>query len=145
MKVRPAVVIIKDGNLLLMKYNYNGTFVYGIPGGNPDNSETLEQTLKRELKEELSIEIKLNKLILIGEVILEDRKTSTLHCIFSGEILNGIPQINSNHTTSIGVEWIKLDVLSSLNLYPNIADYLKNINLPDNNIYIGKIKQKWFD
>jgi len=147
MRVRPSVIIINDESILLLKYIYNGTVVYGIPGGNPDSNETLEECLIRELKEELSIEIEVEELILVCEVILDSevKKDNTLHCVFLGNIKSGLPRINPDHTTSIGFEWVRLADMESINMYPNVGNRLRDILVGiSNDIYIGRINQKWF-
>jgi len=147
MNVRPSMVIVKDKKILVMKYNYNGNTVYGLPGGNPDRDETLEQTLIRELKEELNLEVAVGPLILTGEVIFAEKNKSTLHCVFLGASFSGSPALNPDHTTALTAEWKEVAEIDSLNLYPNVGQHIKSLlneNKPDTNIYIGRIDQKWF-
>lgn len=145
MFVRPSVIILRDDEILMLKYNYSGNVVFALPGGNPDPSETLTDTLVRELKEELHLDIEPNGMVLAGEVIIGDK--STLHCIFKARILSGIPVLNPLQTSAIGVEWLKVSEAANSNLYPNIGMYLgklteQNFTLQDP--YVGQIKQSWF-
>ncbi len=59
MKIRPSVIIVKDDKVLLLKYLYESTEVYAIPGGNLEFGESLSETVVRELKEELNLEVSL--------------------------------------------------------------------------------------
>ena len=146
MKVRPAIIILQDNKILLLKYNYNGQDVYGLPGGNPDDRETLAQTLVRELQEELNIIVGVDKLAFMGEVILAEKKKSALHCVFWGRIISGLPETNPEHTTAAGYVWLDADELDTVSMYPNVGRYIKDLvqkgDLP--HPYIGLIPQQWF-
>lgn len=141
------MVILDDDKVLLMKYNYGGNEVYALPGGNPDPGETLEDTLVRELNEELNLSITVSKLLLIGEVIFAEKSKSTLHCIFLGSILSGQPNINPDHTTSLGFEWVNISSAEVINMYPNVGKhfrYLTGQTSGAETVYIGRIQQNWF-
>lgn len=147
MNVRPAVVIQKDGHILFLKYNYNGTEVYGIPGGNPDPYETLHETIKRELKEELTIDVTLTTLLCSGEVIIKEKDNHTLHMIFLGDISDQTPCINPQETSAESFEWVPVENLSKLNIYPNIGHTIQDAlchSLEKSDRYLGKISQSWF-
>ena len=145
MKVRPSIIIVQDSKLLLMRYIYGGQDVFGLPGGNPDENETLENTLIRELKEELNIKIELERLALVGEVIFPEKNQSTLHCLFIGRITAGAPQLNPAETTALECLWVDLAQLDSLNLYPNVGAHIQNVvQQKPQNVYIGLIAQNWY-
>lgn len=147
MLVRPSLVITRENKILLLKYIYTGNEVYGIPGGNPEPNDTMVQAIIRELKEELNLEVKVNELLLTGEVISPEKSLSTLHCVFRGTITKGIPQINPEETSALDTSWIDIDKIDSLNLYPNVGRDLKQLltgSETRNNTYIGRINQKWF-
>lgn len=147
MIVRPSAAIIRDKKLLLMKYNYGGHYVFGLPGGNPDAGETMAQTLSREINEELGVSITVKSLLLTGEVIFKDKKISTLHCVFQGEIRWGDPALNPEQTSALDLYWAGLDEACSLNLYPNVGKELsRRLEAEEKqlDVYIGRIDQKWF-
>ncbi|MHB9094269.1 MAG: NUDIX domain-containing protein [Eubacteriales bacterium] len=147
MIVRPSVIIVKDNRVLLMKYNYNGQEVYGLPGGNPDDADTLQSTVVRELKEELNLDIQVGNLMLVGEVIFPERKKSTLHCVFWGEITGGAPGLNPEHTSAQEYVWMDINKIESVNMYPNIGKNIRDLVIqgrPSGTVYTGQIKQQWF-
>lgn len=148
MLVRPSVVILTDNKLLLLKYNYGGHDVYGLPGGNPDEDDTLEDTIVRELKEELNLDVEVLQLIIAGEVIFKEKSKSTLHCVFSGRVASGPPVINPEHTSALGYEWKDINELDTINMYPNIGKHIKawvsGESSSPSGPYIGQIKQQWF-
>ena len=147
MNVRPGIIIQQDNKILLLKYNYSGQDVFGLPGGNSDEGETLRDTLVRELQEELNLTIEVHNLVLMGEVILAEKKKSTLHCVFGGRIISGSPETNPEHTTTDGFVWIDAGKLDTIKMYPNVGRFIKDLlqmkgECP--NPYIGQIPQKWF-
>ena len=147
MFVRPCLAIIRENQILLLKYDYNGNKVFGLPGGNPEPDETLAQTVTRELIEELNVKVALGKLLLAGEVILPEKSLSTLHCVFSGSIISGIPQINPAETSALEAGWVDIAIIDSIKLYPNVGQELKQLlsaGKTVTNPYIGKINQQWF-
>ena len=130
---------------MLMRYEYNGHSVYNFPGGNRENGEPIKETLEREMVEELGVSIKVNELILIGEVISKDQKADTLHIVFSCEIIENEPVINKNETSAIDLAWIEIEEITSLNLYPNIGqELIERLHNNKKPAYLGKIKQVWY-
>ncbi len=144
MKVRPSAIIIKNDCILTLRYNYQSTDVFALPGGNPDPGETLVEALSRELREELGVEVKIGDLIVCGDVIWNEIQKETHHTVFMAEIFAGIPELNSNETTALAIEWLPINSLSNFLLYPNfgreLTESIKNkIHLG----YIGKANQPY--
>ncbi len=145
MKVRPSVVIIENNCVLLMRYRYGQTDVYNLPGGNVEKGETLAQTVVRELQEELGIEIAVEKIILIGEVLMLEPKKDVLHCVFLGKITEGKPILNPVHTSSLEIVWKPIDSLKDLDMYPNVGADLEKFLLEDVGFqYVGRVGQVWY-
>ncbi len=147
MNVRPSILIVQDNKILLLKYIYSGHEVFALPGGGPEGDETMETALVRELKEELMIDVSVDRLVFTGEVLGPDKKKSTLHCVFTGRVTGGIPEVNAAETSALGFEWVNVTVLDTLNLYPNIGGHIKALisnGQPYENAYLGRIRQQWF-
>ncbi|MBO9638726.1 MAG: NUDIX hydrolase [Siphonobacter aquaeclarae] len=145
MKVRPSVLLLENGHVLLTRYRYGDTDVYQLPGGNPDPGETMPETIIRELREELNLETEVQGLLVAGEVLLPQLKQGVLHCVFAGSIIGGIPIINPAETTAQEVVWKPLQALPELNLYPNVGtELLELASGLRTSPYIGKIRQEWF-
>ncbi|WP_345271381.1 NUDIX hydrolase [Nibrella viscosa] len=145
MKVRPALLIQRDNQILVMQYRYGEEDVYALPGGNPDRGETLDIALIRELQEELGIDVEVGPLAFAGEVMLPQAKEDVLHMVFTGEITDGEPVLNPEHTTALAVVWKPVSELDSLNMYPNVGRQIQRwLNTRNSLEYIGKISQQFF-
>lgn len=145
MKIRPAILIIENESILTMQYRYGEEYVYNLPGGNLEFGENMAEALKREMQEELGIEVEIGALAFIGEIHFPEQKKHSLHCIFEGKIISGIPTLNPEHTSANAIRWIPFQHITELNLYPNVSEALvswKNQTLE--NKYLGKLEQKWF-
>ncbi len=143
--IRPAILIIENGQVLTMQYNYGGQEVYNLPGGNLELGEHLSDALAREMQEELGIEVLVGEMVLVGEVYFEDRKKHTLHLLFEGKITAGIPTLNPKETSALAIKWLTINDLEKVNLYPNLSKSIKDyLEEKLSNKYIGKIDQQWF-
>lgn len=139
-------MIIEDDRLLLMRYNYNGRRVYGIPGGNPDEGESLQDTLVRELEEELQVSVLPGDLLFTAETVRPGKQdVHVLHCLFEGSILKGRPVLNPAETTAAAAEWIPVAELETMHLYPHLGKAIAQWHheqLP-HKTYLGAILQPW--
>jgi 8-oxo-dGTP diphosphatase len=147
MRIRPAIVIVENKKIMLMRYSYSGKDVYQFPGGNMEEVETLEQTLRRELNEELNLSVSIGKLLIAAQVINGIKQQATFHCLFEGNIQNASkPVINPEQTSALEVVWMETNQLDRLNLYPSVGTKLKELlHAPSaETCYLGLIEQSWF-
>jgi 8-oxo-dGTP diphosphatase len=145
MKIRPAILIIENDKILTMQYHYGNEDVYNLPGGNVEVGESLIETLEREMIEELGIKVKIGELLMLSEIHFLEKNLQTIHCIFQGKILEGNPTLNSIETSAISIKWLTINELHKINMYPNVGEFIQKWysgNLE--NLYLGKISQKWF-
>lgn len=138
---RVGGVLIKNNKILLQKpKNDDG---YSIPGGHVSYGETSAETLIREFKEEINADIKVERLVMVGEnffpwgnkpcqqislyyeVSLCDEKQIPLEGSFEASDELG------NERIDLDFLWIPLSEIHNLCVYPlNIKDDL--ISLPEN-------------
>jgi ADP-ribose pyrophosphatase YjhB (NUDIX family) len=146
MKNRPSVCCIKNNEILLLRYNYNGTTVYCLPGGNVDFEETLEACLVRELNEELGITVSLDKCILIAETATKNGNEFVLHHVYLAKTWSGTMALNSKETSANAYEWVALEKLETIALYPNVAtDIIQQLRETQPMVkYLGVIPQMWY-
>ncbi|MFM6949020.1 MAG: NUDIX domain-containing protein [Aquirufa sp.] len=146
MRCRPALVIIENDHLLLMKYAYGSQEIYNLPGGNPDEGELFPETIVRECQEELAIEVEVGALLLMGEMPACENRAASLHIIFQGKIISGIPILQEKETTAKEIIWMPIAEISKNLLYPNVGEELQDlIFLQKSGKYIGKIQQPWIE
>jgi len=144
MRCRPAVVIIENDHVLLMKYQYGNDFIYNLPGGNPDEGEFFPITLARECQEELAIEVEIGQMLLLGEMMEISQRPASLHIIFQGKIISGIPILQENETTALEIIWMPISELGKKLMYPNVGEELQDLLfLQKTGKYIGTILQPW--
>jgi 8-oxo-dGTP diphosphatase len=144
MKVRPAVIIVKEETVLTMRYEYGENEVYALPGGNPDPDECLTEALRRELMEELGVTVEIGEMALCGEVLWGEMRKETLHMVFRAAIAEGTPALNPEETTALEMVWLPFTELEQKLMYPNvgknIVQYIKG-NLKSS--YVGVIDQPY--
>jgi ADP-ribose pyrophosphatase YjhB (NUDIX family) len=144
-KIRPSILLVRENSILLMKYRYGETDVWGIPGGGVNEDETLTETLERELDEELGLEIDIKGLAGLAETPSAGKVKHTLHCIFYGAIASGEPKLNPVHTTADSFAWLDANELENCILYPPVNGLAikaaKGIIEP---AYQGLLSRPWF-
>lgn len=137
-------VLIQNNKILLQKVpNDDG---YALPGGHISFGETSDEALIREFREEFHADIRLERLLMVGEnfcpwgnlpcqqinlyylVSLSDATQIPSEGIFHGFDEQG------NVRTDVEFHWIELDSLSHLKVYPFEAKpYL--ITLPEHIVH----------
>jgi len=144
MRLRPAIIIIENNHILLMKYQYGEEQIYNFPGGNLEDEELLPIALERECKEELGIDVEVGKMLFLGQMAGNEFRKAALHVFFEGFIIGGVPILQANETTAAEVVWLPLAELSVVNLYPNAGDALQDYLITGKSgKYLGLIEQRW--
>lgn len=136
MRIRPSALIVKDNQVLTLKYSYPKGSVYVLPGGNLEFGEGLKPALERELMEEIGIQCELGKLLHVAEVMYEGE--NTVHFIFNCVDFSGDPLINPKETKAEEITWIPLAQLTEVCLYPAVGSALLDQESP---IHLGVLKQ----
>ena len=145
MRCRPALILVERNHILLMKYQYGTEFVYNLPGGNPDPGETLVETIVRECREELDIEVEVGNLLMVGEILPSEKRDASVHILFEGKIISGIPVIQKDQTSALELVWVSISEITKINMYPNVSAELQDLLfLQKPGKYVGVIPQAWF-
>lgn len=144
-KVRPAIALIADNKVLLMRYRYDQTDVWGIPGGGVADGETLIDALTREMDEELGVQIGVEGLLCLAETEPAGKVKHTLHSVFYGRVKSGVAALNPVHTTALSLEWVPASEIGGLVLYPPINDTLYSaLHERREPAYLGIIARPWY-
>jgi 8-oxo-dGTP diphosphatase len=65
MRIRAGIVLIQNGNVVLIERHRAGVDYFVFPGGGMDEGETPEQAALREAMEELGIEVAIRQKVAI--------------------------------------------------------------------------------
>lgn len=128
-RLRAGALIIEKGSILLVEFendNLDGVH-YNLPAGGLEPGETLIEAVKREAKEEACVEIEVGPIAFVYEYqptksnyIYGD--THSVGVTFSCKLKAGSnPRLpDSPDSKQIGVKWVPISELHSIQLYPEI-------------------------
>jgi len=123
-------VIVKDGRLLLTRNRDRDGFFYLFPGGGQEKGEELRDAVVRECLEEIGREVVAHDLICLREYIGANHEFAEwdghihqvefyFRCELKDDGLGDDFGRGSNpDQAQDGVEWIELDRLDRIRLYP---------------------------
>lgn len=66
-RVGAKAVILQDERVLLIRYQNGESEHYNFPGGGIRRGESIRKGLRREVLEETNLDVKVNRLLLVGE------------------------------------------------------------------------------
>ncbi len=118
---RVGVIIIDGSQILLMRRVKNGRGYYAVPGGRPEHNETPQETAIREIFEETTLHV------VLGPIFSEIEEAPSINGkglyylaqSYSGTAnLSGPEKEISTPANFFGLEWIELNQLKTITLYP---------------------------
>lgn len=122
LKVRGSVVLVRGGEILLIRHRRDARFYWVLPGGGLEEGERVTTCGAREVREETGLEINVRRLLYVSEVLSPSRKKHVMDLIFLGESVEaGQPIRPSRHWTIEEPRFVPLRDLPSVELYPPIA------------------------
>jgi len=129
MKVRVAGIVIKDDRLLLVKHRRRGLSYWAFPGGAVQEFERLPDALTRELREETGLDVEPGRLVYIVETFdSRGQGTHTLNLFYLADVVGEVATAvqNGGGGEHLDVpEFVPLDGLADIELYPEIAEVIK--------------------
>lgn len=130
LRVRVAVVLLYDGQLLLMQQNHQPFWV--LPGGTLELGETLAECAIRELKEETGLVITAPELFSLSEYI-ELPKRHVIDVVMTAKLASSQHPVKESWQAPFAeninaIAWFPLTALPGLELKPDgIAEHLKTL------------------
>ena len=147
-RISAKALVISGGRILLMKARDQRGDYYLLPGGGQKNGESLTEALKRECLEETGAEVIPGELRYVRDYISDNHEFAAsdpgfhqvelmFRCRFRRQRKNA-RLVPDNRQT--GSEWVPLDTLSTLRIYPSVLKTLISgsgkLNGP---IYLGDV------
>jgi len=124
-RIRVGAVIVKHGEILLVKHEKDGRTYWLLPGGGQEFGETAAQALERELKEECGLNVKCGQLLFMAESLPPDKHRQVMNLTFLAELVSGEAHLAEKDSERLkGVAWVKKDQLSKLTFFPDFRDAL---------------------
>jgi 8-oxo-dGTP diphosphatase len=127
-RIRAAVLIWRDGGVLLVRHEKAGHTYWLVPGGGVDPGETMVDAGARELREETGYDVEVNRLVLICEAI--DPNPGGRHIVntvYSGRILAGSLSVGVGDKALREAKWLPIAALTTLEMYPPIGHHLRDV------------------
>ena len=124
-------VILRDGELLVVRIRtQEGEFLV-LPGGGQDHGETLTETVRREVLEELGLEVRPLKMVYVREYVGRNHAMHRIHghfhqveAVFHCECADFAPigAGREKDRRQVGYEWLPLAKLADFPLSPRGLD-----------------------
>ncbi|MGM0845319.1 MAG: NUDIX domain-containing protein [Bacillota bacterium] len=130
-RVRAGALIIQDNKVLLAKFEDENGVHFNLPSGGVEKGESTSEAAIREAREEAGVDVMVNNLAFIYEYAPHQSQyiygnTPNLSLFFDCRIAGrNTPAPDSPDLNQIGAEWISIEELDSITLYPRIQAQLK--------------------
>lgn len=141
-RIRAAAIIIKGGQILLARHEKDGRSYWVLPGGGVDYGETVAEALVREIREEANLDIRLGELVMLNDSIPPDHHRHILNLYFLADIVGGELRAGQNDKRLRGVEFVNVEDIPNISLYPDIRQPLYNgirNGFPTTGLYLGNL------
>lgn len=141
-------VILRDGYVLLTRNRDDWGEFYLFPGGGQEPGETMADALVRECREEIDTEVHIGRLLWVREYIgahhefaAWDGDVHQIEFMFECRLPEGAQPQNGclTDTMQTGVEWVPLEELLDLRMYPQTLRPLLAAGLPGEPVYLGDV------
>lgn len=142
--LRACALIIDRDKILLVQHSKQGQTYFVLPGGHVEKGESLGQAAIRELKEECGLDLRLGKLMYVGDFITDERHG--VDAVFLGrcssKVLSNENDPDKKYGVITGMKWLALSDLGKVAFRPKalVKEILKDVKhgfLRDD-VYVGR-------
>ncbi len=147
--IRNAVraMVIRDGNILLLKKEDETGIRYALPGGGQDVGETLSESLQRECIEEINTRVSIVELVHVADFYKprSSEPNTTRHMVeflFYCQVPEDYVPQNGHHPDphQVDVIWMALTTLADAPLFPiSMAQRISQFLHQRDPVYLGVI------
>lgn len=112
-----------------------------LPGGRLEYGETFEECAVREIKEETGLDVEVERFLFLSEAIAPDRSRHIVNVYLKAKEMGGTMKVG-NEPVLAGVDYISIDELEKVTLFPPVAEYiLKDLTQRDQDgiKYLGNL------
>lgn len=136
-----VIVINADNQILLVRHRKGNRQYWVLPGGRLEYGETFHECAVRELLEETGLSVEVDKIVFLSEAIAPDRSRHIVNVYLTARVTGGVMKVG-NEPVLAGVDYLPLDELNRLTLYPPVSrEILKSmeIGFSDGIQYLGNL------
>lgn len=132
-RVRVAGIFIRDQKILLVKHRKGDAEYFLLPGGGQEPGEGAQEALRREWKEELNLDANIGDFLFFGESVPPKnlRKSQVMQLVFLVNDARG-KLFTEKSGALVGSEWVAVDDLNNVKLFPRCSNQLNSIIAGDN-------------
>ncbi len=123
-RVRVGVLLVRDGQVLLVQHRRDGNEYWLLPGGGLEWGESIQECAERECKEELGLEVEAGDLVAVAESLPPHARRHILHLALRGRIVGGEERLGVEPRLA-AMQWHPLDTWPDLVFFPPIVEELR--------------------
>lgn len=122
-RIRTALLVVREGRLLLIQHRKNGESYWLVPGGGVEFGESLTEALAREILEETGCRVsRTGPLVFCHDTIAPDLSRHIVNLYFSGD-LSGEPVCGREENLT-AVDWFRPEEIAGLDMRPPVQQQL---------------------
>lgn len=137
-----VVVLSRDEKILLVRHKKGNQKYWVLPGGRLEYGETFEECAVRELKEETGLDVEVERFMFLSEAIAPDRSRHIVNIFIKARVIGGTMKLG-NEPVLAGVDFVPLDELSRITLFPPVSDEILDALYGNSNRGIKYLGNLW--
>jgi len=122
-KIRVAVVIRVDDEILMVRHEKHDRTYWLLPGGGLEYSETIKECAAREVLEETGLQVEIGDLIYLSESIPPDEHRHVVNIVLEGKMIGGEISVGEDYVLA-EAKFVPISELPNLKIYPPNTDAL---------------------